>query len=464
MNKMEPDRISSPPYTRMRRRIRFSSPRVWLVIIALAAVGGYLVYANPFGGSGAGGGAGPGGFNRGQAPAPPVHVATAETKDVPVVVRTIGTVLANATVQVKSQIDGQILSAPFREGQMVKAGDLLFEIDPAPYEAALRQAQATLAKDEAQAAAAKSDAERNASMVARGIVSAQQNETATANAAATAATALADRANVEKAQLELGYTKIRSPINGKTGPILVNPGNLVKANDTTYLVSVTQIQPVKISFSLPQSDVPILQDRMKSGELEASLTQRADSSLAAVAVDNQDIDVKVDFIGNSIDARTGTIELRATSDNPDLRLVPGELVDVRVVLNTLHNVVTAPPEAVNVGPNGNFVYVVGDDKKAEMRSVKIAYQDDTLAAVSDGLKAGERVVTEGQLRVIAGSPVAIAGEPGQGGPGGQGQNNFRGQGGGNGQGRRANGQGANGQGNGQPQANSQSQGTGQTAP
>ena len=303
----------------------------------------------------------------------------------------------------------------------------------------------------AQAAAAKSDADRNANLVARGIVSAQQNEAATANAAATAANVQADRAAVEKAQLQLGYTKIRSPINGKTGPILVNPGNLVKANDTTYLVSVTQIQPVKISFSLPQSDVPVLQDRMKSGELEASLTQRTDSALAAVPVDNDDINVNVDFLGNAIDARTGTIELRANYDNPDLRLVPGELVDVRVQLNMLRNAVTVPPESVNVGPNGNFVYVVGADKKAEMRSVKVAYQDDMLAALSDGLKPGERVVTEGQLRVIAGSPVQITGEPGQGGgfQGGQGQGNGR-----RGQGPRAV----------KARTESQPQGPGQTAP
>ncbi len=400
-----------------------------------------MLYANPFGSGAAGGGAG-GRGGRGQLPPPPVHVATAETKDVPVVIRTIGTVLANATVQLKSQIDGQIFSAPFSEGQMVKAGDLLFKIDPAPYAAALRQAQATLAKDEAQATAAKSDAERNASMVARGIVSAQQNEASTATAAATAASAMADRANVEKAQLELGYTEIRSPITGKTGPILVHPGNLVKANDTTYLVSITQVQPLKISFSLPQSDVPILQDRMKQDELQASLTLRTDAALAAVPVNNDDINVKVDVLGNAIDARTGTIELRANYDNPDLRLVPGELVDVRVRLNTLRNTVTVPPEAVNVGPNGNFVYVVGDDKKAEMRAVKVAYQDDFLAAISDGLKAGERVVTEGQLRVIAGAPVQITGEPGQGGQGEGGFQRGGGQGHGQGGGQRGNGQGA----------------------
>lgn len=429
MNKMEPDRLSTGPYTRMRWRTRRLSPRLWLAGIAVLLVGAYFVVGNPFATNAPAGGRA-GGFNRGQMPPPPVHVATAGTKDVPVIVRTIGTVLANATVQVKSQIDGQVVKANFEEGQLVKAGDLLFQIDPKPFEASLRQAQATLAKDMAQAASAKSESQRTDSLAERGIVSVQQKEQTSATAAALAAVADADRAMVERAQLQVGYTQIRAPINGKTGSILVHPGNLVKANDTTALVVITQIQPVKISFSLPQSDVPILQDRLKSGELAATLSLRTDAALSMVAQDTHDITEKVDFIGNTIDARTGTIELRATSDNPDLRLVPGELVDVRVLLDTLRGIVTVPPEAVNVGPNGNFLYIVGEDRKAEIRPVKVAYQDDTLAAISEGLKAGERVVTEGQLRVVAGSPVAIAGAPGQGGNGQGGQGFRRGQNGG----------------------------------
>jgi multidrug efflux system membrane fusion protein len=394
--------------------------RILLAILALG-IGGYLA-ANPdtlqkiaaLGGATQEAGRGGG---RGAGSAPPVRVAVADTRDVSVAVNTIGTVLANSIVNIKSQVDGPLLSVGFREGQMVKKGDLLFRIDPAPFEAALRQSQATVARDQAQLSSAQADADRAVMLADRGIVSAQQRDQLVANSKALAATVAADQAAVERAQLNLDYTTIRSPINGKTGPYIVNPGNQVHANDAAGLVMITEIQPVKISFNLPQGNLPQLQDRMNEGQLIASVTVRSDVAVASANAADQpeadkNIPIKVDFIGNTVDARTGTIELRATFENPDLRLVPGELVDVGIRLETLSQAVTVPREAVNVGQDGNYVFVVDDAMKAEMRPVKVLYEDQTIAAVGSGVKAGERVVTDGQLRVTPGGEVLVTQPPG----------------------------------------------------
>jgi len=354
------------------------------------------------------------GAGRGAGPAPPVHVALAEARDVPVTVHTIGTVLANSVVTVKSQVDGPLVSAQFKEGQMVREGDLLFKIDPAPFEAALRQSEAQKARDEAQHASAQADADRAVMLADRGIVSAQQRDQLVATAKALAATIDADEAAVDRAKLNLGYTIIRSPINGKTGPFIVYPGNQVHANDVAGLVTITQIQPVKITFNLPQGNLPQLQDRMTENGLVAQVTARSDVQGAATAiVDKRDMDipVKIDFIGNTVDARTGTIELRATFDNPDQRLVPGELVDVSVRLGMLKQVTVVPREAVNVGQAGEYVFVLDGAKKAQMRPVKVLYQDQTIAALGSGVEAEETVVTDGQLRLSPGSTVSILGEP-----------------------------------------------------
>ena len=343
---------------------------------------------------------------RGAGATPPVRVAAAVVTDVPVMVRTIGTVLAKSTVTVKSQVDGPLLSAPFKEGQMVKKGDLLFQIDPAPFQAALRQAQAQVERDKAQLASAQADADRAVMLAQRGIVSEQQRDQLVAAAKALVATIAADQAAVERSQLNLDYTTIRSPINGKTGPILVYPGNQVHAADANGLITINEIQPVMISFDLPQGDLPQLQDRMREGKLVADVTVRNDVA-SAVKATGADIPVKIDFVGNVVDDKTGTIELRATFDNPDLRLVPGELVDVSVRLATLNQTVTVPREGVNIGQNGNYVFVVDADNRAQMRPVNVLYQDQMIAALGSGVKPGDRVVTDGQLRVTPGAKVVI---------------------------------------------------------
>jgi multidrug efflux system membrane fusion protein len=409
-SKRHPTAYGTPPDVQKRNP--------WLRRILLAAlalgIGGYIA-ANPdfiekissltapppTGGRGAGRGAGQ---------AAPVRVALAETHDVPVIVRTIGTVLANSTVTIKSQVDGPLLSAGFREGQMVKKGDLLFRIDPAPFEAALRQSQAAVQRDQAQLASAQADADRAVMLADRGIVSAQQRDQLVATAKALAATVAADQAATERAQLNLDYTTIRSPVDGKTGPLIVYPGNQVHANDATGLIMITEIQPVKITFNLPQGDLLQLQDRMREGTLVTEIAARGDVAVTpAAGADKADqaIPVKVDFIGNAVDDKTGTIELRATFQNPDFRLVPGQLVDVSANLETFKNVVTVPREAVNVGQDRNYVYVIDKDMKAQLRDVKVLYEDQRIAALGSGVQPGDRVVIDGQLRLTPGATVSI---------------------------------------------------------
>jgi multidrug efflux system membrane fusion protein len=330
----------------------------------------------------------------------PVTVATAEARDVPVYAQAVGTVMANATVQVKSRIDGQIVATGFREGQLVRKGDLLFQIDRAPYEAALRAAQANLQRDQAQLANARLNLGRANSLVKKGYVSQQTRDGATADAKALAGSVAADQAAVDQARLQLGYTEIRSPVDGKTGPILVDAGNIVKANDAGALVVVTQIQPVKISFALAQQNLPKLQARMKEQALVASLKAHDDG-------EGKDITAPIDFIANTVNATSGTIELRATYPNPDMRLVPGEFVDVRVRLDDLKSALTVPRDAVNTGQTGLYVYVVATDKTVEMRNVTLLYQDTDIAVVEGELKPGETVITDGQLRVTPGARVKI---------------------------------------------------------
>jgi multidrug efflux system membrane fusion protein len=345
-----------------------------------------------------------------QVPPPPVRAAVASVQDVPVKISTIGTVLANSIVTVRSQVDGPLLATMFKEGQMVKKDDLLFRINPAPFEAALRQAQAQEARDRAQLESAQSDADRAVMLAERGIVSTQQRIQLVANAKALAATVEADVAAVDRAKLNLDWTFIRSPINGKTGPFLVFPGNQIRANDPGGLVIVTEIQPVRIAFNLPQTELPRLQDRLKEDNLIANVSLRSELTSGAnvpSGVPDKGITVKVGFIGNIVDARSGTIELRATFNNPDLRFVPGELVDVNVMLETLQAAVTVPREAVNIGQDGEYVFVVDSENKARMHPVEVIYQDQTLAAIRSGVAQGDRVIVDGQLLVSPGLTVSV---------------------------------------------------------
>jgi multidrug efflux system membrane fusion protein len=302
-------------------------------------------------------------------------------------------------VQVTSRVEGQLVAAHFKEGDIVRKGDLLFELDPRPFQAAVAQAVATQSKDQAQLVSARNDAARYSALAAQGAASKSQADQFTAQAKALAATVAADRANVETARLNLIYSRITSPINGKTGPMLIQPGNVVPANGTNPLVVISEVQPVKVSFFLPQTELPRIQDQMRAHKLFATL-QVHDFA-------NTRLTAPVDFIANAVDNTTGTVELRATFNNEDFRLLPGQLLDVSVSLANLPNVVVVPREAVNQGPQGRYVYVVTPQGEAKMRSVNLLYDDGRMAALSGAIHAGDRVITDGQLLVAPGKRVRV---------------------------------------------------------
>jgi multidrug efflux system membrane fusion protein len=325
----------------------------------------------------------------GRGAAAPVRVAAAEERDMSVVEHTIGTVVANATVAVTARVQGQLVSANFREGQMVKKGDLLFEIDPAPYQAAYDSALAVLA-------GAKTNADRSANLLKQNAIAPQSNDNAQA-------AFLQAKANAEAARLNLDFTKIRSPIDGKTGPMLIQPGNVISiAGITTNvapLVNITQVQPIKISFSLPQADLPRIQARAKNGGLMARVVLHDQGG--------EDLDAPVDFISNAVNATSGTIELRATFTNTDAALVPGQLVDVTVALANIPNAIVVPRESVNTGPSGQFVYTANDGV-ATQEAVKVLFDDGAYDAIQGNVHAGDKVIVDGQLRVVDGGKVIVS--------------------------------------------------------
>ena len=372
-----------------------TSPRLRLVLSALAAIIAVALVWHFVSGQSTTGAA---------HPAPPVIVARAMSKDVTVSENALGTVVANATVNVTSQVDGQVASAAFQEGQIVHKGDILFQLDQRPFEAAVQQARANLARDQAQYASAQRSAERYEALAKENAISAEQLDQTVAQAGALAGTVKADKALVDIAQLNFQYSVIRSPIDGKTGPILIQPGNLVKANDVNPMVVVTQEQPVKISFFLPQSDLPQIQDQQKAGKLAATITPHDHGGAPITA--------PIDFIGNAVSQQTGTIELRATLANEDLRFVPGELVDVSVALAELPHTTTVPHDAVNTGPDGPYVYVVDRDGNAQMRAVTVLDQNGNTDAISGKVHPGDTVITQGQLRVVPGAAVDVT-QPGK---------------------------------------------------
>jgi multidrug efflux system membrane fusion protein len=321
--------------------------------------------------------------------AAPVRVARVERHDMPVIEHTIGTVVANSSVQVTARVQGQLLSAHFKEGQLVKKGQLLFEIDPRPYQAALDRAVANLATNEAKA-------KRYQNLVSSNAISQQNYDDAEA-------AFLQARADVDTARLNLEYTRITSPVNGKTGAILVQPGNLVTPSASvgaSALVNITEIQPIKVSFALPQADLPRIQARAKSNE---GLTAK----ISLHEVGGSDRSARVDFVNNVVANNSGTIELRASFANEDAALVPGQLVDVVVALDTLTNALVVPRDALNNGPDGQYVYVVTPAMTAEERKIRLLFDDGANAAIAGDLREGDMVVTQGQLRVLPGGKVTL---------------------------------------------------------
>jgi multidrug efflux system membrane fusion protein len=324
--------------------------------------------------------------------AAPVKVAPVEQRNMAVVEHTIGTVLANSTVSVNARVQGQLVKAFFKEGQLVKTGDLLFQIDPRPYQATYDNATASLAS-------AKAKFDRYTRLKNQNAISPQDVDDAQASY-------LEAKALAESARLNLEFTAIRAPVNGKTGPILIQPGNMVMAASSgsasaTPLVTLNEIQPVKISLSLPQSDLPRIQEMARTRGLTIAMNMHD-------AGGGKDITAKVDFISNAVTGNTGTIELRATYPNADMALVPGQLVDVVVALSEIPDAIQVPRDAVNTGPEGQFVYVVKDGT-AQQVPVKVLFDDNVNDAVEGNLKAGQQVIVDGQLRVVPGAKVTVSG-------------------------------------------------------
>ena len=330
--------------------------------------------------------------------AAPVRVATVASRTMPVELQAIGNVEAISTVSIKAQISGQLLRVHFKEGDFVKKGQLLFTIDRAPFEAALRQAEGTLAKDEAQALNSKLDAERYQGLGKQGVVSKQQVDAAGAAANAMAATVAADKAAVETAKINLEYTSIYSPINGRTGSVGVKEGNLVKANDVPILVTINQIEPIYVSFSIPEQQLAELKQYSNTKSLKVD---------AAPQGSTQHFQGRLTFIDNSVDLTTGTIKLKATFDNAAHALWPGQFADVNLTLKSQPNAVVVPTAALQTSQNGTYVYLVDQDLTARQQPVKVGWNVGEDTVIASGLQPGQRVVTDGQLRLTPGAKVDI---------------------------------------------------------
>jgi len=347
-----------------------------------------------------------------QAPAAgiPVTAGTVAAQDVPVFLHGIGTVQAYNSVAVKSRVDGQIVKIDFKEGQEVQQGDPLIQIDPRPYQAQLEQAQATKQKDEAQLAGAKLDLARYEKLLGTGYQTRQSYDNQTALVAQLQAAIKGDEAQINTAKLNLSYADIRSPIDGRLGAKLVDIGNLVHASDNTPLVTITEVKPIFVSFTLPQETL----DDVRENSKKAPLVVYAYSGDGK----KQLAEGKLTLIDNAIDQATGTIHLKARFDNDEERLWPGEFVSLRVVLSTRHNVATVPAQTVQSGPNGHYAYTIKPDNTVERRAVEVASIQDGIAVVTKGLTPGERVVVDGQYRLTDGArvnPAASSNSPGAAG-------------------------------------------------
>ena len=326
-------------------------------------------------------------------------VATVVQKPMPITLTVVGTAEAYSTVAVHAQITGELTSAKFADGDDVTKGQVLFELDRRPFEAALAQTRANLQRDLAQAANARAQTERYQDLVRRGIATREQLDQLLTNAAALEATVAADRAAVENAQVQLTYATITAPIPGRTGKLMVHAGNLVRAGDTTPLVVINQISPIHVSFGIPESQLGDFKRYMAQQSIQVEASPPNDESRPSRG--------RVSFVDNAVDHTTGTIEIRGTFSNEDRRLWPGQFVNVTVTLGTEPNAIVVPTLAVQAGQQGPFVFVVKTDNTVDMRSMQVARTAGPNTVVKKGLAAGETIVTEGQLRLVPGSRIEI---------------------------------------------------------
>ncbi|HKN12776.1 MAG TPA: efflux RND transporter periplasmic adaptor subunit [Candidatus Binatus sp.] len=334
----------------------------------------------------------------GEREAVPILAAKVVQKTVADTIRAIGRVEAFSTVDVKAQINGQVMQVHFRQGQDVKQGDLLFTIDPRPFEAALQQAQANLAKDRAQYREAATDEQRYSVLLKQNVGSRQQYDQAEATAAALSASMQADEAAVQTARLNLEYCKIRAPIDGRTGDLLVHAGNLVKPDADTAMVVINQVHPVYVDFAIPEQKLPAVREFMAQRKLAVQVSLPEQQGVESG---------ELTFVDNSVDSKTGTINLKGQFDNANGRLWPGEYVNATLILHDHPGAILVPSQAVQTGQQGSFVFVVQPEMKVELRPIVIGETIDNETVVNSGLKAGETVVTDGQLRLIPGATVTI---------------------------------------------------------
>ncbi len=336
---------------------------------------------------------------RPSAPAVPVMVADAVRQDVPVTLRVIGSVDAYNTVRVRARVGGQLVGVGFKEGQNVRAGDLLFRIDPRPFEAALQSALASSARDSAQALSADAQEQRYAGLVQKDYVTKQQYDEVKANAAALHATLQADAAACDNARLNLSFCTIRAPISGRTGSLLVQQGNLIGANDANPLVVIQQIVPIYVSFSIPEQRLAEVRKYSAAGALSVEATINGDTTAVHTG--------ELTFIDNAVDETTGTILLKATFANVDESLWPGQFVNVSLILTHRPDAIVVPSPAIQTGQQGNFVYIVKQDLTVALQPVTVGTTTDGETVVEAGVQAGDRVVTDGQLRLTPGTKVDL---------------------------------------------------------
>ena len=336
-----------------------------------------------------------------------VDAASAIRRDVPIYIEGLGTVQAFYTVKLTARVDGEITRVAFNEGEHVKRGQLLVQIDPRPYQAALDGALAARAKDTAQLANARKDLARYVMLAPKRLASQQTLDTQRALVDQLNAQIQSDDAAIESARTELSYTRITSPIEGRTGIRLIDPGNIVHAADTTGIVVITQLQPIAVMVTLPENSLGAVSEALAKGSVSVSVSPR-DAEQASLEGAPQVIDKgTVQLMDNEIDPSTGTLRLKSIFANRQERLWPGEFVDARVLVRTVHNALTIPAAALQRGPDGLFVYVIGSDSKVEARSLKVGYNDEQVAVIESGLDPGERVATSNFYRLQPGALVHI---------------------------------------------------------
>ncbi len=333
----------------------------------------------------------------------PVTAGKTEIKDVPVYVRGIGTVQAFNTVMIKSRVDGQITRVEFNEGAEVKVGDPLFQIDPRPFQATFDQAEANLQKDTAQLQGAQRDLERFGKLLSPGFQTRQSYEDQQATVGQLQGTVKADQAMIDSSRLNLDYANIRSPIDGRTGARLVDIGNFVQASQGTNLVTVTQMKPIFVTFTVPQESLDQILQNQRNGPLTVQAYASDDKTLLAEG--------KLTLVNNQVDTTTGTIQLKATFANADERLWPGEFISARLILSVRKGAVTVPAQTVMQGPDGAYAYVIKPDQTVERQDVEVAATQDGIAVIQKGLEPDQNVVVDGQYRLTNGVKIKTGAAP-----------------------------------------------------